>query len=65
MNLNIFIFYYFHIQNYSFIININFIKMENMRKIPIFEIKKKLNTKKAIIDFFREQGKQIVYLFIY
>jgi hypothetical protein len=39
--------------------------MENMRKIPIFEIKKKLNTKKAIIDFFREQGKQIVYLFIY
>ena len=36
-----------------------------MRKIPIFFFFLKLNTKKAIIDFFREQGKQIVYLFIY
>ena len=31
--------------------------MENTKQITINEIKKKLNNKKAIIDFFREQGK--------
>lgn len=30
--------------------------MENKTKIPLTDIKKKLNTKKSIIDFFREQG---------
>ena len=31
-------------------------KMEQKTKIAINEIKKKLNNKKSIIDFFREQG---------
>ena len=31
--------------------------MEENRKIYLNEIKKKLNTKKSIIDFFRESGK--------
>ena len=30
--------------------------MEEKTKISINEIKKKLNNKKSIIDFFREQG---------
>lgn len=30
--------------------------MENIKRIQIYELKKKLNNKKAIIDFFREQG---------
>ena len=34
--------------------------MENTKKISINEIKKKLNSKRAIIDFFREQGKSII-----
>ena len=37
--------------------------MEPKTKISINEIKKKLNNKKAIIDFFREQGKIFIFLF--
>lgn len=36
--------------------------MENHQKLTISEIKKKLNNKKAIVDFFREQGKLKTYL---
>ena len=36
-----------------------------MKKIPISEIKKKLNSKKAIQDFFREQGKNIIYYILF
>ena len=39
--------------------------MENIKIIPIYELKKKLNNKKAIIDFFREQGMQKALLFKY
>lgn len=34
--------------------------MEGATKISLNEIKKKLNNKKAIIDFFREAGKKIL-----
>lgn len=36
--------------------------MEELIKIPLNEIKKKLNSKKAIIDFFRKAGKFILLL---
>ena len=33
--------------------------MENKTKMSLSEIKKKLNTKKSIIDFLSDQGKSI------
>ncbi len=38
--------------------------MKGKTKISINEIKKKLNDKKAIIDFFREQGKKYNYIIL-
>ena len=34
--------------------------MENMTSISLNEIKKKLNNKKSIIDFFRETGNNFI-----
>ena len=38
--------------------------MEDIQQISLNEIKKKLNRKSAIIDFFREMGKVIYNLLI-
>lgn len=38
--------------------------MQNTTRITINEIKKKLNNKKAIIDFFREQGMLIIFIYL-
>lgn len=38
--------------------------MEDIQQISLNEIKKKLNRKSAIIDFFREMGKAIYNLLI-
>ena len=47
---------------YSIIlINYLHLKMEPKIKITINEIKKKLNNKKVIIDFFREQGLLFIF----
>ena len=37
--------------------------MENASRMPFNEIRKKLNSKKAIIDFFREQGKYFYIIY--
>ena len=38
--------------------------MQNTTRITISQIKKKLNNKKDIIDFFREQGIFIILIYL-